>query len=97
VLGLLLVAVVDEHDVDVARVVQLSATELAHADDREPRGRRGDVHRDSEASPRERRELGDNVANRRSEQIDPRYARSAAASTAATRARISLGTRCELR
>ena len=62
VLGLLLVAVVDEHDVDVARVVQLSAAELAHADDREPRGRRGDVHRDSEARPRERGELGDDVA-----------------------------------
>ena len=75
VLRLLLVAFVDEHDVHIARVVQFSTAELAHADDREPGGRRGHVHRDREAGPCERGELGDDIAQVRDpEQVTTRDA-----------------------
>ena len=60
------VAVVDEHDVDVARVVQLDPAELAHADHgHRHRGRR-DRERDAEARLRDARQLGaDGRAGRR--------------------------------
>ena len=61
------VAVVNEQHVDVARVVQLRAAELAHADDGHRHVGFGELERDAEACVRERREIaadGSQVCNR---------------------------------
>ena len=47
--------VADEHDVDVAGVVQLAAAELAHADDRQARARRRSVQAEPARRPAMRR------------------------------------------
>ncbi len=57
-LGLGGIAFVHEHDVDVARVVQLGAAELAHADHRHGDGRRGHRQCGTEAGLRDRGKLG---------------------------------------
>ena len=56
-LGVACVAVVDEHHVDVARVVELATAELAHADDGHRHVGLGDLERDAEARLREGGEL----------------------------------------
>ena len=51
------VAFVNEEHVDIARVVQLRATELAHTDDSQRHVRCGELERDVEACVHERREI----------------------------------------
>ena len=82
------VAVVHEQHVDVARVVELGAAELAHPDHRHRNRRRGDVERGREAGLRERGELGGRRrAGRRCRAgRAPRCAPAAGASNGAARA-----------
>ena len=78
-----------EHHVDVARVVELAAAELAHADHRDRDARCRDVDRDSRGTParapraRRRRRAGRRCRAGRGR----RCARSAGASSAAARGR----------